>query len=54
MPDRKSRMGDKPRISTKLDEAEKRFAEAEESLQKSKDEIARSHKILGDTPKDKT
>lgn len=53
MPDRKSTAGDKPKLSTILDETERRLSEAQEQLNQGRDEIARAKKILGDLPKQK-
>jgi hypothetical protein len=46
----KGTAGDKPKLSTILDETERRLAEAEKSLAQGKSELARSKKLLGDRP----
>jgi hypothetical protein len=44
----KGTAGDKPKLSTILDEAERRLGEAEKSLAEGKTELARSKKLLGE------
>ena len=50
MADLKSDTAEKPKLSTILDETERRLAEAERSLAEGKNEIARSKRLLGDPP----
>jgi hypothetical protein len=50
MADLKSDTAEKPKLSTILDETERRLSEAEKSLAEGKSEIARSKRLLGDAP----